>query len=212
MITTLVLDLDGPLLDGRQRHHRCYSDILRQWKFEPLALDRYWQLKRERMDGRSLLALSGAEARHDEFLAEWLRRIEARDYLALDRLQAGVPEILTSWKQKRLRLLLATMRHDRAALDWQLDSLGLAALLDDVVMIASGGAGGKAAAVRPLLKDSGQAMWIGDTELDIQAARSLGLRCCLVTCGLRTDDYLAGLSPDLLAPDFATVRDWVAKL
>lgn len=211
MITTLVLDLDGPLLDGRLRHHRCYSDILRQWGYEPLPLDRYWALKRARTDRRSLLALSDAVVRYDDFLAEWLHRIETRDYLALDRLQDGVLDILRGWRQRGLRLLLATLRHDRAALDWQLGSLGLDALLDDVTMIASGGAAEKAAAIRPLLGDeASQAAWIGDTELDLQAGRDLGLRCCLVTCGLRTEDYLAGLAPDLLAPDLAAVSRWLA--
>jgi phosphoglycolate phosphatase-like HAD superfamily hydrolase len=213
VIATLVLDLDGPLLDGRQRHYRCYSDILRGRGHEPLPLEQYWTLKRSRVDRRRLLSMSDAIALYDDFLAEWLRLIETREYLALDRLQDGVIGILQGWKQDGRRLLLATMRHNRANLQWQLDTLGLSSYLDAVLMIAGEGAAEKAAAVRPLLgaATAERAAWIGDTEIDIQAARSLDMRCCAVACGLRTEDYLASLSPDALVPDLTAASRWLAQ-
>lgn len=213
MISTLVLDLDGPLLDGRERHYRCYSDILRAHGHEPVAADRYWAMKRSRVSRRALLALSGAAALYDVFLADWLRLIETRDYLRFDRLQDGVPGILADWKAEGRRLLLATLRTNRANLDWQLDTLGIARHLDAIVAVAGDHvAADKAAGIAPLLSAGAlrDVLWVGDTEADVAAARQLGVRVCAVSCGLRTADYLAGLSPDMLEPDLAGLRRTLA--
>jgi phosphoglycolate phosphatase-like HAD superfamily hydrolase len=41
-------------------------------------------------------------------------------------------------------------------------------------------------------------VWVGDTEVDVAAARELGVRVCALTCGLRTKEYLVNLSPDYI--------------
>lgn len=213
MISTLVLDLDGPLLEGRERHYRCYSDILRAHGHEPVAADRYWAMKRSRVSRRELLALSGAAALYDTFLADWLRLIETREYLQFDRLQDGIPGILADWKAEGRRLLLATLRNNRANLDWQLDSLGIARHFDAIVAVAGAtAAADKAAGIAPLLNAGGlhDVLWVGDTEVDVVAARQLGVPVCAVTCGLRTGDYLAGLSPDMVEPDLPGLRRTLA--
>ncbi len=167
-------------------------------------MDQYWEMKRARVDRNKLLALSGAVEFYDTFLALWLQRIESKDYLALDRVQRGVIETLTGWRQRGMRLLLATMRNNPENLEWQLEQLRLATLLDRVVAVGSTHAGvDKATHIQPLLSDShaGETIWVGDTEVDIYAARELGVDVCALTCGLRTREYLASLSPDMLEPN-----------
>ena len=44
-------------------------------------------------------------------------------------------------------------------------------------------------------------VWVGDTEVDVAAARELGVRVCTLTCGLRTEEYLVSVSPDCIEPD-----------
>ena len=53
--------------------------------------------------------------------------------------------------------------------------------------------------------DPGRALWIGDTEVDVAAARALGCPVWLLTCGLRTGPYLASLAPEFLGPDLTQV-------
>lgn len=204
MVSTIVLDLDGPLLDGMLRHYHCYRDILSGSGFVPVPMEQYWEMKRDRIDRLTLLAMSEAGLFHDDFLRLWRQRIEAWKYLESDRLWHGVSEILAEWKQSGLRLILATMRNNSRNLCRQLELLGIRDFMDELAIVGNPEGGTtKAAAVAPLLGDGdpGQAIWIGDTEVDISAARELGVRVCAVSCGLRNSTYLGTLSPDFLEPD-----------
>lgn len=205
---TFVIDLDGPILDGRQRHYHCYRDILAGLGFEPLAIDHYWNLKRDRVDRRQLLSLSKASASYDQFLSAWMERIETQSYLSLDRLQLDVRGVLASWRDKGIRLVLATMRNNPDGVRWQLKRFGISSLLDDVLTIPSQrGARGKAEAVEAVLGShhGKQMVWIGDTEFDFDASRKIGATACLLACGLRSREYLNSLGPDMLEDDMRSL-------
>ncbi len=62
MIRTVILDLDGPVLDGKLRHYDCYRRILGNYHFTPLGIDEYWELKRIGADRKQQLAPVGAES------------------------------------------------------------------------------------------------------------------------------------------------------
>jgi len=208
MIQTAILDLDGPILDGQFRHYTCYRRILEEYGYAPVSLESYWRMKLERTDRRKQLAASGAEAIHDDFLRAWLEQIEQPELLALDRLHAGVTAKLREWCDQGVRLVLATMRRYPARLKEQLVCLGLDAFFDYVVVGGhrSGGVG-KAQQVKDTVANMRPeyCLWIGDTELDIEAARALGCLVWVVTGGMRTESYLASLSPDFLSPDLKSI-------
>lgn len=209
LITTIIMDLDGPILDGKERHYRCYSDILIENGFIPMPVDEYWQMKRMRLDRHQQLGVSGADGIYDKFFKSWLCRIEEREYLGLDRLQPGVIKKLKEWKCSDINIILATMRNNKDTLFWQLDLLSLLPLFDHVIVTGSvDGEAGKANAVKSYLKqgDMNSYLWIGDTEADINSARMLGIKVCAVGCGIRTTDYLASLAPDFLAPDVNSIN------
>jgi phosphoglycolate phosphatase-like HAD superfamily hydrolase len=207
-VRTVILDLDGPLLDGRDRHYACYRAILEAAGYVPVAAARYWEMKRQRADRRAQLAASGAKAMYEGFLRAWLDRIEAPELLALDRVQPGALEVLSRWKDRGILLVLATLRRHPDRLRDQLAATGLDRLLDVVVASRHDeGASGKARGVRQAVPglDPGRALWIGDTEVDLAAARALGCPVWLLTCGLRTGPYLASLAPEFLGPDLTQV-------
>ncbi|MDQ6990312.1 MAG: HAD hydrolase-like protein, partial [Mariprofundaceae bacterium] len=185
---TILLDLDGPLLDGRRRHYQCYADILTAHGYNPMPIDDYWAMKRERKSRREQLAVSGAESIYGEFLAEWLERIEDTRYLALDCVQVGAVGVLRKWASEDMEVILVTMRNNRENLMAQLELLGLLSYLSNVVVCkhALGGVG-KAMALKRFIPDIdvSSCLWIGDTEADCEAARHLGCRVVLLTEGLR---------------------------
>lgn len=210
-IKQIFIDLDGPLLDGKERHYFCYRTILVKFGFEPIGIDAYWRKKRERCDRRVLLSMSGAEGIYDDFLAAWLRLIESPEALELDKVQDGAIDCLIDWKKKKIELLLVTMRKNKQALEEQLKRLGLRPLLDGVLVCdhADGGLG-KADAVRKMY--SGQkikkdAVWIGDTEVDWEAAKSIGCNIVLISNGLRSEEYLTSLGDALVVPSIASLKD-----
>jgi phosphoglycolate phosphatase-like HAD superfamily hydrolase len=214
MISTLVLDLDGPLLDGMQRHYRCYSDIMKERRFRPIPVELYWEMKRNKVSRRILLECSDALPLYDEFLETWIDRIETKEYLELDRLQYDVMNILSKWKERELRMILATLRNDPKNLTWQLDMLDLRRFFDDVVVVGSGQDGAnKASEVKAKLMDQclDRIVWVGDTEVDVAAARELGVRVSALTCGLRTKEYLVSLSPDYIEADLHSFSEKMNK-
>lgn len=211
----IFLDLDGPLLDGKERHYFCYQRILEQFKFKPIGIDKYWEKKRARGDRRDLLRMSGAEEIYDDFLAAWLASIESPEALVLDKVQEGAIDCLNSWKKQRIELILVSMRKNKPGLDDQLKLLELRPLLDDVLVCdhADGG-DGKADAVRKMYQAKRfkeNALWIGDTEVDWEAAKSLGCDVVLISNGLRNEEYLRSLDGALVKPSIASLKDEVLR-
>ena len=212
MISALILDLDGPLLDGMQRHYSCYRNILDEYGFRPIPVEQYWEMKRNRVDRRALLELSGARTLYNEFLNAWMDRIESREYLELDRLQNGVVDILSRWKRQGLRLFLDTMRNRPDNLSWQLDKLELLQFFEDVVVVGSEeGSANKAFKVSAKLIGPAcdRVVWVGDTEVMLPPLGNLGLEVCALTCGLRTKEYLVSLSPDYIETDLQSFAEKV---
>ncbi|MCW6050395.1 HAD hydrolase-like protein [Lyngbya sp. CCAP 1446/10] len=209
MIQFVIVDLDGPILDGKFRHYACYSQILMQRGYTPISLENYWQMKREQVNRREQLAASGSESMYEEFLQAWLKLIEQPQFLALDRPQPGMIDKLQQWRNSGLQLILVTLRRSPERLHAQLVELGLDSLLDYVLPCAHQlGANGKVEQVKKAVSQVSpeNSIWIGDTEVDVEAARLLGCPIWAVTCGLRTELYLASLSPDFLSPDLSSIN------
>ena len=210
MINTLILDLDGPILDGKFRHYQCYYDILVEHGFEPMPINAYWDMKRQRQDRHAQLSVSGADEIYNEFLNIWLERIEEKKYLQLDQLQPGAFAKLEEWRGMGMKMILATMRNNQDNLQWQLNALNIASLFDAAIVVGTAnGSAGKASVVRAFIEQTettSSILWIGDTEVDAEAARALGSKICLVSCGIRTPEYLTTLAPDYLLPNIASVK------
>lgn len=209
-IKQIFLDLDGPLLDGKQRHYHCYRCILERFGFRPIGIEEYWEKKRDLVNRRDLLNMSGAEEIYNEFLAAWLFMIESPDMLALDKVQEGAVDCLRGWKEQRIDLILVTMRKNKSALEEQLKSTGLRQFLDTVLICdhADGGVG-KADAVRDFFQgkvNKGDALWIGDTEADWEAAKSLGYRVVLLSNGLRNEPFLKSLPGAVVKPSILSLK------
>ena len=205
-MTQLVIDLDGPLLDGSARHYHCYRAILEQFGFPVLNRESYWEAKRNRTDRRELLKRSNAETLYETYQEQWLSMIESPEALALDVLQEGALKTVRYWKSRGFTLTLATLRHDAAALHAQLARLELNPFFDHIVASPhEKGAEGKAAAVKAVQAHS--AVWIGDTEIDYEAACKLGCDAVLVTNGVRSEEYLRTLQDARIVPSIITLKD-----
>lgn len=208
-IQTIILDLDGPLLDCKRRHYACYSHILLQHGYRPISMDDYWEMKRRRLSQQQQLAASGAESIQREFRESWLSLIEQWSFLKLDQLQPGATEALQQWRTEGKRLVLATLRQNKPGLLQQLAWFGLDALFDHVLVCNhSEGAKGKVAEVSLITPKVApeSSLWIGDTEVDAEAAKYLGCLVWLVTCGIREESYLRSLSPDFISSSLASTR------
>lgn len=209
MFKIIIIDLDGPVLDGMLRHYKCYSDILLGKGYRPMPVDKYWEMKRSRYSHLEQLAVSGAAEISNFFFENWLARIEKRKYLLLDHVQEGIIEKLKQWRARGIKIILATMRNNKVNLYWQLELLGLLTLFDHIIVVGTANEGtNKADMVKPYIKDIdiSSILWIGDTEVDIHAAHKLGVKVGAVGCGVRNSDFLLSLNTDFFFPDANSIK------
>jgi phosphoglycolate phosphatase-like HAD superfamily hydrolase len=96
------------------------------------------------------------------------------------------------------------MRQNDDNLRAQLSNLGLTRYFTKIIRVGfQKGGQKKALEVRQQVLDlqKNRALWIGDTEIDSDAGRELGVAVALLDCGLRNWEQLAMLRPDYLEHD-----------
>jgi phosphoglycolate phosphatase len=208
----IIFDLDGPLLEGSNRHYQCYADFILQKGLEPLAVQDYWQQKRQGIDRKTLLAQSGAEVFYDEFWQFWLEHIEKTQYLQLNDLQPEVLDILSVLQQANIKLYLVTMRRNAAGLQQELIDKKISLYFDKIVAVGiDTPIDSKANAAASVVFNKNKALWVGDTEVDILAAKSLGIKVCALSNGLRTSNFLEKFMPDYLMNNLKDFFDMLMR-
>jgi phosphoglycolate phosphatase len=206
---TFFCDLDGTLLDITEKFHRLYTQILREHGHEPLCKSEYWTLRRSGVTTGAVLARTGAGALLPQYEERFLSQVEAREWLAVDAPIDGVPDVLRRLRGAG-RVVLVTLRRDRAALEWQLSHTGLDSHFDLVLSghdLQSDGWQKKVSLVRDALPggDFASSWFIGDTETDMRAGKALGCRTAAVLTGMRDEHSLGLTEPDLILPGIVDV-------
>lgn len=198
----LILDLDGTLLDVRDRNYFSYSQALAKLPgAKPLPLEEYWSLKRSATSWPAILAKSFAEdhivtAQDLEIFREDFRSsIETPENLIRDVPHEGVPEKLADWIKNGAELSLVTARNNEPALLAQLANLGLNSFFRDIYTTIQMKKSDFLKAHFAELKENIPRFdwWIGDTEEDQSSAQALGIKCHLVSNGMRDETFLRRL-------------------
>ncbi len=203
----IYLDLDGPILDVSGRYYAIYTDLLQREGYTPLDYSSYWSLKRLSFQESAIVAHSCPAGFVEDYLVERLNLIEDPAYLCLDRLHAGVLEQLKAWARTH-ELVLVTLRRNYQSLISQLEHIGVRPLLTDVLVGAIGCPGwcAKKERIETRLRDTSNALVIGDTEADVLAAHALELPSVAVSCGIRTRRLLTHLAPDVLVKNLSELN------
>jgi len=204
MTEQIVLDLDGPVLDGKDRHYSCYAEILAESGLDPLPLDIYWDLKRNRTPLLEVLEQTGAADILQTFQQQWLTRIENMEFLELDLVWPGVDAALKKVRQEGHDITLLTKRQSETNALRQIERLGLTRCFDQVIVTGLNQQKSEMLKTRLPSRDFRGVVWIGDTELDIQEARKTGALAWTVTCGLRSAPFLKRYDPDRMFLDLCS--------
>ena len=188
MFDYIFLDLDGPILEGKNRHYECYKEIIETHGGDLLDLETYWNLKRDKVTRDIILLKSNFQASYDVFLDSWIKNIENEKYLQLDFLKPDVIETIENWKTISNKIILVTMRQNRALLLQQLQNLGVYNLLDEIIDCPPQRENTKYEALKN--KFFNKAIFIGDTEEDTKTAKMLNIKSIGITNGLRRKEFL----------------------
>jgi phosphoglycolate phosphatase len=211
---TLFVDLDGPVLETARRHFELHRALATELgAVVPSDRAAYWAQKRAGRSSVALLAAAGASpAQCESFRRRWAEEIERPRWLGLDEVQPGAAAALAELR-RHLPLVLVTLRQDRAALEAQLDRLGLTVFFRRVLSaspLAGDGPTLKAALIARHAPGAFGAI-VGDTEIDLRTGKILGLPTIAVTCGIRDAAQLLAEQPDRILPDLAALTPAVLE-
>jgi phosphoglycolate phosphatase-like HAD superfamily hydrolase len=199
----IFCDLDGPILDVSERYFRVHQDIVEQCGGRRMDKATYWVLKRNRQPLPVLLAMTGNCTTEETYRKHWFHKIELLEYLRYDTVIQGAREQLERLRQRHT-LILVTLRQRRDHLGIQLEQLSLGPCFA-TVLSASPTADEGSKTKQHLIAESGflsgDALIIGDTEIDIRAGKELGLTTVAVSSGVRSRERLAEEGPDFIIGD-----------
>lgn len=208
-----LFDLDGTLIDSRRDIAACVNFTLAELGgYAPLSLESVEQMVGDGV--RQLLTRAAGPL--DEPTMKRALEIFLPYYLEhcadSTRLYPGVLETLASFAGRGLAIVTnKPMAHTEKTLK----ALGIGSYFSVVL-------GGDSLATRkpdpaPVMEalrrlglSPEQAVMVGDSPMDIQAARSAGVRVAAVTYGFRTGAELMSHSPDYLIGAFAELREVVS--
>jgi len=200
----IFCDLDGTLIDVSARNYRVYAENTTAFGGHPLQRAAYWDLKRKKTKWDQLLPLSGLPIDiQQQFLDEFIKKIESPDYLKLDTLFPAALAALDMLSAEH-ECYLVSLRRNRENLLLELEWLNLAPHFKQILTghSESDGYDVKIALIKDRLGDD-KGVIIGDTEADIVTGKELGLTTVAVKSGIRDEQFLAALNPDHLLNDIS---------
>lgn len=197
-VSALLIDIDGTLIDSNEAHARAWADTLREDGWPEIT----WQqvLPLIGMGGDKLLpALTGvsAESARGKKLSKERNAHFLAAYAPSLRAFPRVRELLEAVRERGIKRVVATSAGD-AELSTLLEIAGVADLLTEETN--KDDAGGKSkpdpniiiAALAKARARPEEAIMLGDTPYDVEAASRAGVRTIALRCGGWGDEKLEG--------------------
>lgn len=195
-VVNLIFDLDGTLIDSRQRLYRLFQQLVPSSK---LTFESYWTLKRGKVSNENILTKEfGFDAVAVEcFVFDWMASIETPELLAFDTNFPGMHEALHRLS-KQARLHVCTARQHRQSAVDQIDRLGLLPFFESIMVTEQSKS--KEELIASVSGLGSQDWIIGDTGKDIKVGQELGIKSCAVLSGFLSEKSLRPYGPDLILP------------
>lgn len=216
----VMFDLDGTLVETAPEIQDAVNDTLQRLGFAPVLLD---QVERWIGQGtRELLVkalalrcgVAPAEVLRGELLATALTAFKA-DYArrcgTRSRPYPGVAQALSALRDRGTPCVVVTNK-EREFTDAVLRRHGLDALLDGVVCgdtlpARKPDPAGVLQCLRDFDVPARDALFVGDSSIDVQTARNAGVRIWAVTYGYNMGSPIAEWRPDRLIDNFNCFRE-----
>jgi phosphoglycolate phosphatase-like HAD superfamily hydrolase len=222
----LITDFDGPIIDVSERYYRVYQFCLKKTRrpdqmVQELPKAEFWQLKRARVPEKQIAFNSGLdEAQAQEF--DQLRRetVHTQPYFEYDILAPGAVDALLKIQQAGIDLAVMTMRRVRE-LDYAFQKHDLGRFFPEnrCYCLSNDYVKTRDIEDKPLLMaralkelPSVADTWmVGDTEADITAAKTHGVKVMAVESGIRDRTQLELYHPDLIVKDLSAAVDLILE-
>ena len=202
-MANIIIDLDGTLIDSKPRLYHLFQQLVPESK---LSYNEYWELKQNKISNEVILVnkFGYDEVATQYFVANWMKHIEATEFLAFDKNLPEVKETLDRLR-KQAELHVCTSRQFRQSTIDQLERLGLLSYFNTIMVTE------QRKSKKDLIFDyvsglSPNDWMIGDTGKDIQVGHDIGIKTCGVLSGFLSEKSLKSYKPDLI---LSSVADFI---
>lgn len=187
----IILDLDGTLIDYRERAWNLFLHLTSG----ACTRDFYFNQKSLGISNHEILSNIKKNIGRREFDLYWQANIESVEYLEYDEIFTDLREWLHETNNRGISLYLCTARRNRENLFLQLEKFKLIDFFTSIIVTYGNE---KTNQLSKLLELEGTFDWIvSDSPGDIKTGKKLGLRTCSVGTGFRSNETLAKYLPDL---------------
>lgn len=200
MLNTVIFDLDGTLLNTLDDLADSVNFALGKFGFPERSHE---EIKSFVGNGvRNLMQLStpgGLDNPQFESCLEAFREHYSKNMNNKTRPYEGIMELLAGLAGKNYKLAIVSNKFDRAVKELAKEFFG------EYIGVAIGESGGVRKkpepdcvfeALKELAAESGEAICVGDSEVDVRTARNAGIPCVGVTWGFRSKELLAAEGAD----------------
>ena len=211
----VFFDLDGTLLDQKKRYFMIHQELCKQVNISSLPQNQYWDLKRKKISEENILKKNKV---NQELIDNYLRSrkslLEDLSFLKYDQLFTGVFKMLENLSKKN-DLIIVTNRKNRENLLVQIESLKISHFFKKILNANTQEEPRYLAKTNIINKhislDDCKTWFFGDSEMDMQAGKSLKSTTVAVSLGIRESELLAKLLPDYLI-DTLEIEKWPRAL
>jgi phosphoglycolate phosphatase-like HAD superfamily hydrolase len=214
----IITDFDGPIMDLADRYYHVYQLCSAQVR-EPnqsikiLTKAEFWTYKRAKVSEQQVGIASGLTAEQSERFKQIRDRTAHQlEYLPLDRVVPGAIPALEQIQSSGVELIVMTLRRT-CELNVAFEQYGLDRFFPPTCRYCLADDYQKQGDIKDKTQLMAQALselkpelntWmIGDTEADIIAAQTHGIRSIGVLSGIRDLDRLEHYQPDRIVADLA---------
>jgi phosphoglycolate phosphatase-like HAD superfamily hydrolase len=199
----IYLDLDGTLIDPRQRMHGLFMELV---DGPVMDFDTYWQYKRIPTNQKDMLVrfYNYNDEQIKLFNTAWMQKIEDEKRLAMDQPFAGISERLQQLAENH-DLFVVTARQNPAYVTEQLSHFKWNNFFKEVLV--TGQTCSKAELVQSVTTPQSHDMFVGDTKDDIETGRQLGVKAIAVCSGFLSGDALRKYNPDFIINSMLDIHE-----
>ena len=186
-MATIVVDLDGTIINSTKRHYLLLKKLLRDNSiFVNFDHQEYLSYKRNGHNNYSFLTkkLNLDPELANKIQKEWINNIESPELISTDSLYPDAIKFLNDIKNLGHNIIFLTSRQSQENLHKELKHLGLMIFPKQIIVVC----GSKVDALRNI-SDKPKIM-IGDTEMDFEAAEESNAKSYILDRGFRSSHFL----------------------
>lgn len=215
-IDTVIFDLDGTLLDTLEDLMDSTNYALKQFHMPERTLD---EIRAFVGNGVKLLIERAVEEKTDEVTCEEVLRVFKKHYLENGRnktkLYGGIDELIDTLKVMGLKIAVVSNKIDESVKE--LCEYYMHGKIDSAIGDRAGVPKKPERnlvdiALSELGKTTDTAVFVGDSDVDINTARNLGIPCISVSWGFRSEEFLLSSGAKYMASTPDEVIDFIKML